>query len=1694
MVFFGSNDKTGVVTLVRNGASQALGNLTYENGGLYSIVSGTPSCGGNLTATCGFNSTLVGALTAPGSCVAVLSLTSPAVCQPCVAGTFGNGAFCAACPASSYCTGGALATACPAGTYSAAVNATNATTCSTCSAPGGGQYVAAVCTATTNTGFATITTACPAGQYVSTAAVQGNASQLGSDAVCSPLPPPPPSPAPPPSPPPLSLTVTSTTVLNLSSINASNLVLNTSDLNATVQQQSNLLSSLNHTVTLTNLSASDAANTANVVLALVTATPNVSLAPNSQAQALNVLAAVANVSSPSNVVVLALSNISKMALASNPAALAKISNVMDTLTTSAGSALLTSFTNTSTPPAPTVFSSPNINATVSVALPSALGKAPISAPGSASSFDALPAGLLASSAGANTAVLTEFRAVSFDPWTNATSASLNRTGGSTRLAFSSASGPITVANASTPILFTLPAVSTAGSNKQAVCSFFNTSSGQYSTQGCIAVPNPQPRNHTLSFVPNVTVPSDASLALAWTLQGPMMETNLCDVLVLDCGSNGPCDGPIWGKSCVIYPNPRSPLSVPAVSCPANFSALGLAAPPVMRVYYGEGCALWQPNTFNCTWNNTLQAFNGGGCVSPSNVTRCMCRHLTDFAGARAPKITTCSLSDMTSFSAADIIKKLKTLFEMVVIMFGVMHVGALIGAMQDKAHNVKVLRHVTDAGMGFQLTLAGAWTWNLRQLPLQNDVGAPDGSAVALSGILGFPYIRLRTALPEEYLPGTVGEAIGRKNGLSVTGLESTQSDTDAALDIIREALPLCLGGRLRRKKIPDSILATAEPEAPPSPLSTTMSQSPRSGRPERQNAMRLILPVTGPPDRVPTELRDFVMAYMKPDTPRRQRQAMRALEPRLTPLLESVKNPFADGLALYSPSTPGSVAQTAAVPLRIATDVYDFAFTEARPLQLPVPRRDSLVSTALVFAHLANARCLPIVEFCKRRADAAAHFGDANVRGHTFEDLLGKFMLMLGDDDGSLVVRAKWMSTARLWRLILLQNPDGSFDLNDSLAFALEAHAGPLPPKKSKAEAMAEGLLAKIRLLLSPPDDLDELFEGEEEDTTLQDGDRDGVDSLPTNATDDPLTFRAETVLRAMPKRMERYIKVPEVRQRVWATLLALAWLEEAEATWLMDEEGTTTIVDACYAYFDFVATRQRRLNRHNRLASLHREAEVALRRWRVAAQYAMERARNSDALAKQNALVRFQNAGTRIIKSIMTDHDTFSTFLDTDGFIQRWQRFMILVTLLASSLLTSIWFYSSRGIACCTEIRTLLDTGAGQTCGVVAAAAASDYASNSHVNSINSDRMSQYLLLSPSNATTSSAAAVAAATSTGCDPALSAGPCLGSLGACGDLPTQFANLQGAYTYSTTLQCSSSPGDPSCICYTTLADYVCHAFPDDAYFTDQIFVGLICVAVALPVTMFLERCFEIANEVEGAAESWVAWGGIWRMLLGKRAHKDWRWADADNPPSDFVQLLTTAPGYGALAKFALRKALGVLLRKGAAKDGERSEGAEVDEGHHTSELGKSGLKLEAPSSSGEESKSEEGDARSAALARRLYAAAGLLGVYVTWAIFSWFIFTYGMIIYRRLGPEAEKQFVKTWGVGIGLDQAQQWQDVGKEALKAAALIVILDMLRVTTHRAWFEDFCDFASCQALLFKGNARSLWGQISMLIRHQSRVQAG
>jgi hypothetical protein len=214
-------------------------------------------------------------------------------------------------------------------------------------------------------------------------------------------------------------------------------------------------------------------------------------------------------------------------------------------------------------------------------------------------------------------------------------------------------------------------------------------------------------------------------------------------------------------------------------------------------------------------------------------------------------------------------------------------------------------------------------------------------------------------------------------------------------------------------------------------------------------------------------------------------------------------------------------------------------------------------------------------------------------------------------------------------------------------------------------------------------------------------------------------------------------------------------------------------------------------------------------------------------------------------------------------------------------------------------------------------------------------------------------------------CDPV---GECMGFAGDCGDLQAQFAGVQGPYTYGT-------PPEE----HTYLDDYVCTAFPDDAYITDQLLVGLISVAVALPIDLLLARAFEIANEMDGAPECWLdAPPGKWRLLLGKDAHASWHLtrdaADGGGQRvSDFVLWLVRYGSYETTLASLLRLAAW-LRRRCGGKAAAKEEEEEVD----------------GKPSGGGASDAGSSDARADAMMKRFYAASGLLGVYACWTIFAW--------------------------------------------------------------------------------------------------------
>ena len=95
------------------------------------------------------------------------------------------------------------------------------------------------------------------------------------------------------------------------------------------------------------------------------------------------------------------------------------------------------------------------------------------------------------------------------------------------------------------------------------------------------------------------------------------------------------------------------------------------------------------------------------------------------------------------------------------------------------------------------------------------------------------------------------------------------------------------------------------------------------------------------------------------------------------------------------------------------------------------------------------------------------------------------------------------------------------------------------------------------------------------------------------------------------------------------------------------------------------------------------------------------------------------------------------------------------------------------------------------------------------------------------------------------------------------------------------------------------------------------------------------------------------------------------------------------------------------------------------------------------------------------------------------------------MIIYRKLGGNAQTQFSATWGLGCAMDSAVELREILFTAIKAGVIIVVLEELYIVANRQWFEGHIDHLSTQAALFAGTARGFWGQTSQLLRFQRRV---
>lgn len=102
--------------------------------------------------------------------------------------------------------------------------------------------------------------------------------------------------------------------------------------------------------------------------------------------------------------------------------------------------------------------------------------------------------------------------------------------------------------------------------------------------------------------------------------------------------------------------------------------------------------------------------------------------------------------------------------------------------------------------------------------------------------------------------------------------------------------------------------------------------------------------------------------------------------------------------------------------------------------------QRDVLASTALVFALMAVRNTVPPAELNEQVAKSARFLrGTTDICGRDLIDLVNLFTSMLSPEN--IPKRQGWLPRSRLWRLIILQRPDGGFDPSEGLALALNAH-----------------------------------------------------------------------------------------------------------------------------------------------------------------------------------------------------------------------------------------------------------------------------------------------------------------------------------------------------------------------------------------------------------------------------------------------------------------------------------------------------------------------------------------------------------------------------------------------------------------------------------------------------------------------------
>jgi hypothetical protein len=739
----------------------------------------------------------------------------------------------------------------------------------------------------------------------------------------------------------------------------------------------------------------------------------------------------------------------------------------------------------------------------------------------------------------------------------------------------------------------------------------------------------------------------------------------------------------------------------------------------------------------------------------------------------------------------------------------------------------------------------------------------------------------------------------------------------------------------------------------------------------------------------------------------------------------------------------------------------------------------------------------------------------------------------------GNLRSPQNWMQKARMWRIILLSNDAGSWEPSDALAFALLAnnraepatalhgvqaitaalsdigslligsfvsgssaaesdvgaagaasllklrHALPRRRARNKNMGEADAQLADTKkngtaATLDLDDDDDDTFivdDGEVED-----------DERVFDGSEGALCFSSAAICETVPDLLRGAMPDEAAVGCVWATALVSAHVASNRLfSWRVSSGSTPlaqqrTLQDAADDWLH-----ARLCETPDVYAAVTSAARRRVALWAKYHDRRITRARKECISSSEHAARELHRAVATVHHALVTQHPSVS-LITTEfalGFV-RWMGFIVLVSVLMAMLVVNIWFCAHPPCTSCCHV-----------CAVCAIMCRLCRLFQLRTN-VKPARCRPTLLVHVrpdySKAVTCCADLRALL---GCDAVDVTAPCNGFVGSCGDLALQ----------------------PDAV---TLSDagYTCTAFPADGSARDTFVAGLISFAVSWPVAIIISNCFSLSTATDNAQlhgrTRWLNWPMKYRLLLG-RLH--WRFQDPAAAAAGPVACLKRFLASWWCSTIWVD---GMVMLSDALQRW-RGRGREQQQRREEAPASKKLDSHDCDYADGGDLLDEEEEVRFGAVTTG-FKHAGFVVLYLCWGIFAWITFACartrtrccarcpaavsiddiicavasqphdrrllrayltrvrcvpacadGRLVYNLIGVKAERDFTRSWGVGIGLSQLSDAQALITSTLQALAVVTVLEMLWLVHNANWHETFVEFASVQGTVA---AHGMW----------------